>query len=122
MNEEKDIQKENQREKMVVETPKVQKSVQAQTNVKKKQTVVYVGPDIKNVVKKNTIFNNGLTKGLQKKMDEIPLIGGLLIPVEQLADANVQLSKKGSVLNTLYERVKKMIYYFGTNYYFEFII
>lgn len=109
MNEEKDIQKENQREKMVVETPKVQKSVQAQTNVKKKQTVVYVGPDIKNVVKKNTIFNNGLTKGLQKKMDEIPLIGSLLIPVEQLADANVQLSKKGSVLNTLYERVKKMI-------------
>lgn len=109
MNEEKDIQKENQREKTVVETPKVQKSVQAQTNVKKKQTVVYVGPDIKHVVKKNTIFNNGLTKGLQKKMDEIPLIGSLLIPVEQLADANVQLSKKGSVLNTLYERVKKMI-------------
>lgn len=109
MNEEKDIQKENQREKTVVETPKVQKSVQAQTNVKKKQTVVYVGPDIKNVVKKNTIFNNGLTKGLQKKIEQIPLLGGLIIPVEQLADANVQLSQKNSVLNTLYERVSNLI-------------
>lgn len=105
MTEEKDIQKENQREKVGRETSKVQKSVQIQ----KKQVVVYVGPDIKNVVKKNTIFNNGLTKGLQQKIDDTPLIGGLIIPIEQLADVNAQLSKKDSVLNTLYERVKKMI-------------
>ena len=109
MNEEKDIQKENQKEKTAIESSKVQKSVQVQTTVKEKQTVVYIGPDIKNVVKKNTIFNNGITKGLQKKIEETPLLGGLLIPVDQLSDANIQLSKKGSVLNTLYERVSKLI-------------
>ena len=98
----------NQNQEKVVIEPKSQKVLQKQNSVKK-ETVIYIGPDIKGVVKKNTIFNNGITKGLKKKMEEKPMIGGLIIPIEQLADANMQLLKKGSVLNTLYKKVEKMI-------------
>ena len=77
----------------------------AKREAKQKKTVVYIGPSIRNVVSTGTIYNNGLPESLILKMNEQPVIKNLLVPVEGLADARKELTRPGSALRTIYDKV-----------------
>ena len=58
--------------------------------------VAYVGPT----------YIGGLPVELQKKIDQVPAIKGLLVPISKLAETGVAIATKGTALNTLYEAVQ----------------
>ena len=68
--------------------------------------VVYIGPDIPGV-KQYTVFNNGLPDALKEKIKEHPFFNSLVIPVDKLANANIELAKEGSALNILYRKASE---------------
>lgn len=72
---------------------------------KEKKTLVYIGPAIKGVVSSGTVYNNGVPEALIQEMVEQPVIKSLLVPVEELADARRELTKPGSALKIIYDKV-----------------
>ncbi len=79
--------------------------------VSKKQPkqVVYVGPTIPSVVKTNTIFNNGIDERVAERIKSQPEIGGLLIDIYNLADAQRQIALKKGAFYSLYSKVQKSL-------------
>lgn len=71
------------------------------------QTVIYLGPSLKNIVLTGTIFNNGLPPRLEAAKTEQPAIGELLIPIGQAVEARKQLAVPGSALRNLYESITR---------------
>ncbi len=82
------------------------KKAAAKEEMQKQEIVVYIGPDISGA-KQYTVFNNGLPDVLKKKIQEQPFFRSLIVPVEKLAQANMELAKEGSVLNILYQKASK---------------
>lgn len=70
-----------------------------------KETVMYIGPSIKNVVTTGTLYNNGLPKTLALEMEKQPVIGSLVVPVSKLAEAQKELATPGSALQLIYNKV-----------------
>lgn len=72
-------------------------------------TVMYIGPTIKKVVVKNTIFNNGLPAALEEQKKKMPILGSLIVPVEQLVEARKNMNKSSSAIRTCYEQVLSIL-------------
>lgn len=70
------------------------------------EIVVYIGPDIPGA-KQYTVYNNGLPPILEKAIALHPFFASLVISVSRLPEANIQLMKEGSALNTLYKRAEE---------------
>lgn len=69
------------------------------------EPVAYLGPDIKNVAINGTVYIGGLPGALQSKIEEIPAIKGLVVPVSRLAASGVAIMTQGTALNNLYNAV-----------------
>lgn len=72
-----------------------------------KETVVYIGPSIKNVVSTGTVYNNGLPARLAAEIEKQPAVKSLLVPVSRLAAVQGELSNQGSAVSLIYEKIKK---------------
>lgn len=72
----------------------------------KTETVIYIGPSIKNVVESGTIFNNGLTPPLIAALENKPFLKGLLVPIDKLAKAKADLRKSDSAMSVLYKKAQ----------------
>lgn len=81
----------------------------AQEKKQTEKTVVYIGPTIGGVVTRNAIFNNGLPKSLKEKTTEIPVLKELIVPIDKLGDAKVNIVKEGSALNICYQKVVEFL-------------
>ncbi|MCI8717294.1 MAG: hypothetical protein HFH64_03910 [Lachnospiraceae bacterium] len=81
------------------------KSSSKRRNAKAGNSSIY-WPDISGA-KQYTVFNNGLPDVLKKKIQEQPFFRSLIVLVEKLAQANMELAKEGSVLNILYQKASK---------------
>lgn len=77
--------------------------------VEEKKTVVYIGPTIPGVVAANTTFNNGLTETVKNATAETPAINTLIVPIDKLVQARVQLRQKNSVYDVCYNKVQQYI-------------
>ncbi|SHM81793.1 hypothetical protein SAMN02746066_03407 [Anaerosporobacter mobilis DSM 15930] len=79
--------------------------------VSKKQPkqVVYVGPTIPGVIKTNTIFNNGIDERVAERIMIQPELGGLLIDINNLSDAQRQIALKKGAYYSLYSKVKNSL-------------
>ncbi len=73
------------------------------------EPVAYIGPDIKHVARKGTIYTNGLPKALEAKIEEIPAIRGLIVPTSKLATAQETMARQGTALNNLFEAVREKL-------------
>lgn len=69
------------------------------------EPVAYLGPDLKNVAINGTVYIGGLPKALQDKIEEIPAIKGLVVPISRLAASGVAIMTQGTALNNLYNAV-----------------
>ena len=83
------------------------------TNTKKKaveavKTVMYVGPTIQGVVRKNTVFNNGLPKAFVELQASIPIISNLVIEIDDVAKARRESENPASVLSVAYRKVLEL--------------
>lgn len=73
----------------------------------KKESQMYIGPNIIGVVIKGTVFNEGLPDVLQEKITETPYLKRLIIPLSRLAEATNELNKEQSSLKIIYEKVNE---------------
>lgn len=80
-------------------------TAKAKTTAAAAEGVAYLGPDLKNVAINGTVYTGGLPDALKKKIEEVPALKGLLIPISGLAAAGVAISTKGTALNNLYNAV-----------------
>lgn len=71
----------------------------------KQGSVMYIGPDIPGA-KQNTVFHNGLPDVLKEKVKEHPVFRSMIIPVEKLAQARMELETEGSALYVLYRKAQ----------------
>lgn len=81
-------------------------AMEAAEAAKAAEAVTYVGPDIKKVAINGTTYIGGLPDVLQEKIEQIPAIRGLLVPISKLAETGVAIATKGTALNNLYESVQ----------------
>ncbi|WP_167955127.1 hypothetical protein [Anaerosporobacter faecicola] len=71
--------------------------------------VIYIGPTIPGVIKNNTIFNNGVDQRVSERIKSQPELGGLLIDIEGLSDAQRQIALKKGAYYSLYSKVKNSL-------------
>lgn len=80
-------------------------TAEAAGNAAASEPVAYLGPDLKNVAINGTVYVGGIPQALQEKIEEVPAIKGLMVPVSNLATAGVAIRTQGTALNNLYNAV-----------------
>lgn len=83
------------------------KEKQESTKENRKETFVYIGPEIKNVVRKNFFFIGEPTPGLAELLEEIPRTADLIVPLSEFTSALKELKTKGSPRALSYNFVQK---------------
>lgn len=68
--------------------------------------VMYIGPAIPGLVKKDTVFKDGLPEKIEKAAENNKNFARLFIPVGKVFDAKKQLGTEGSVLAVSYASVE----------------
>lgn len=76
---------------------------------KQPKQVVYVGPTIPGVIKTNTIFNNGIDERVAERIKSQQELGGLLIDINNLSDAQRQIALKKGAYYSLYSKVQRSL-------------
>lgn len=71
--------------------------------------VMYIGPAIPGLVKKDTVFKDGLPEKIEKAAGDNKSFARLFVPVGKVFDAKKQLGTEGSVLAVSYAGVEKNI-------------
>ena len=67
---------------------------------------IYIGPSLKGIAR-GTLFQNGLTPELKEKIQKMPAIAELVVPIERLRDANHELTDPDSALSRFFQIVEK---------------
>lgn len=97
----------------VVETVITEKKIKGKAKETKKPAVavMYVGPNIVNVVQKSTVFKDGVcSEALNAVIKEHPYVKKLLVPLDSLSEAMKELAIEKSALSVIYNKVKKLNY------------
>lgn len=68
--------------------------------------VIYIGPSVRRVAAKNTVYSNGLTPMLEAFCEKYPVAKTLIVPVSGLAEARAQLKASSSALRSCYEKLE----------------
>lgn len=72
------------------------------------EAVVYLGPDIDRLVNHGTVYAGGIIpEYLQKKIDQVPAIRGLIVPVSRYAEVAREIALPSGRYRTLYDIVSK---------------
>lgn len=79
------------------------------TEGKEKETLVYIGPSLPSgKLKSNSIFIGSremVQEELKEILEEYPLAGRLIMPVEQLAEKKDKVRTPGNILNKYYSDI-----------------
>lgn len=74
------------------------------------ENVIYLGPDIPNIISSSTVFEGGvLPDVVNEKIEELPILANLFVPVSGMVEKVKELNQAGSFANTLYARIKAEI-------------
>ncbi|MFG6330036.1 MAG: hypothetical protein K1W06_11320 [Lachnospiraceae bacterium] len=72
--------------------------------------VMYIGPAVPGLVKKNTVFKDGPPEAVKRRAEADRAFARLFVPVGKIFEAKKQLAAKGSVLAVSYADTEKNIY------------
>jgi len=75
------------------------------SKAKTTKTVIYLGPTIRGVAAKGTIYKNGIPDSLKEAKDKDRRLGELIIDIDGLPDAMNELRKKDSRLSMVYKSI-----------------
>ena len=70
-------------------------------------TLVYCGPMIPGVAKQFTSYRGGIPEALAAARKQTPMLGGLIVPLDQLPEAMRQLREKTGPIYALYRMAQK---------------
>lgn len=70
---------------------------------------MYIGPTVPGLIRENVIFRDELPKAVSDRMGKDKCFERLIIPMDDVMDAEKQMEQEGSVLSVAYETVKKTL-------------
>ena len=72
-----------------------------------KENVIYLGPSIPNLISASTVFKDGiLPEVVNEKIEELPMMVNLFIPISMMVEAVKEINREGSSLQLIYGKVK----------------
>ena len=71
--------------------------------------VMYLGPDIKGIVRKNQIFTYDPEDVIVQACGVSPLARDLFVPMDNIVHSRNELRREGSFLNLAYRKIKKEV-------------
>ena len=69
-------------------------------------SVVYCGPTVPGVAVQYTVYTNGTPTALAEAIKKKPILGGLVVPLDQLPEVRRQFHAGAGRYYTLYQRMK----------------
>lgn len=76
----------------------------------KKQNLVYLGPTIPGVIRKNDVYQDGiLPEAVEKRISALPIMGRLFVSLDDMTEAVKELKKETSALGAIYTEVAKNV-------------
>lgn len=94
-------------ERVKAEVLKKAEPVEPEKESKETDIRIYIGPTIMGVAGHNQIFSNGIPDALKEAVRECPPIGKLVVGVDGLSEAMMELQKKDLVLDICYQQAVK---------------
>lgn len=88
-------------------TKQVKSPVSSKSVNQTKETLIYCGPTIKNVVVSGEAFNNGLPKKLENLLEN-KAIRRLLVPIDRIVDTKKNIKINGTIENLSYKQIETM--------------
>ena len=85
------------------------KPIKSKTEQKRRESVIFIGCSIPDIVQQFAIFNNGLPEKINEIVKEFPFIKGLIVPVSIFAKARAELDTPESAFCALNERLKEEV-------------
>lgn len=88
----------------------VAKTTATKKTVAKQETTMYIGPTIRGVVIQGTLFKGGkLPEMVTKKIENMPILQSLFVPVSKLGDARKERKDSKSAISICYEKAVEML-------------
>ena len=72
-------------------------------------TVAYCGPTVKGIAPQYTVFVDGLPEKLKEKVEQVPLLNALIVPLDKLAEMRVKIDQEGTRENILYNKAADLM-------------
>lgn len=71
--------------------------------------VAYCGPTIKGIAPQYTVFVDGLPEKLKEKVEQVPFLKALIVPLDKLAEMRVKIEQDGTRENILYKKATDLM-------------
>lgn len=78
------------------------------TVVEKPTAVVYCGPKIPGIAAQYQVFTGGLPEQLNAAIKQKPVLGALIVPVAEMAEARKEINSGTGRLAALFEKAKEV--------------
>ncbi len=82
---------------------------EAQTPAEAVGAVAYCGPTVKGIAPQYTVFVDGLPEKLKEKVEQVPLLNALIVPLDKLAETRVKIDQEGTRENILYNKATDLM-------------
>lgn len=87
----------------------VQENQTEQAAAQVQAPVAYCGPTIKGIAPQYTVFVDGLPDKLKEKVEQVPLLKALIVPLDKLAEMRVKIEQEGTRENILYKKATDLM-------------
>lgn len=82
---------------------------ETQTPAEAVGTVAYCGPTVKGIAPQYTVFVDGLPEKLKEKVEQVPFLKALIVPLDKLAEMRVKIEQDGTRENILYKKAADLM-------------
>lgn len=87
----------------------VQENQTEQAAAQVQAPVAYCGPTIKGIAPRYTVFVDGLPEKLKEKVEQVPFLKALIVPLDKLAEMRVKIEQDGTRENILYKKATDLM-------------
>ena len=87
----------------------VQENQTEQAAAQVQAPVAYCGPTVKGIAPQYTVFVDGLPEKLKEKVEQVPLLKALIVPLDKLAEMRVKIEQDGTRENILYKKATDLM-------------
>lgn len=82
---------------------------EAQTPTENVGTVAYCGPTVKGIAPQYTVFVDGLPDKLKEKVEQVPMLKALIVPLDKFAEMRTKTEQEGTRENILCKKAASLM-------------
>ena len=82
---------------------------EAQTSAENVGAVAYCGPTVKGIAPQYTVFVDGLPDKLKEKVEQVPMLKALIVPLDKFAEMRTKTEREGTRENILCKKAASLM-------------